>query len=158
MLDPRIIVMPRSGSEPWFDPEPVWTEPRFRSRPRKIAELNLRFSSGFRTWVIGSTLVQGVQKKHFCTGYYIVCVSRYSVYIKLLIILKVFEWLFECASHIQVGRDYLWYDITKTLWILLQYSVHVALVLIQSCWPYVADILGIGIWVHFVSFFFYDTV
>ena len=41
------VVMDRSGSEPWFEPEPMGTEPQFRSKFEARHEPDLKSGSAF---------------------------------------------------------------------------------------------------------------
>ena len=50
------LVMPWFSSELWFEPEPVRTGPRFRSRFREIAEPDLKSGSVFRILRMGPNL------------------------------------------------------------------------------------------------------
>ena len=43
----KVIVLPKFGSEPKFEPEPLGLNSKFSSRFRIFAELNLRSSSRF---------------------------------------------------------------------------------------------------------------
>jgi len=50
---PWELVMPMFSSEPWFEPEPTRTGPRFGPRFKEFIEPNLRSGSRFREWMMG---------------------------------------------------------------------------------------------------------
>ncbi len=90
------LVMPWSGSEPRVDPEPVWTGPRFGSKFREMAELNLRSGSVFAMLRMQPNLSELGSDRTFLG---IVTCDQSSISITSKIIVSTFSHLIAQWTH-----------------------------------------------------------